>query len=73
MSRSDETERYRKAAHLALDQLDWCVEYLHRLRKPTIAKQLAKNRSAIGARLAERSEDPRHRADQGPADETARS
>ncbi len=60
MSRTDEAERYRKAAHLALDQLDWCVEYLHKLRKPTIAKQLAKNRSAIGARLPPRSEDPRH-------------
>jgi hypothetical protein len=61
MARSDEVERYRKAAHLALDQLDWCVEYLHKLRKPTLAKQLAKNRSAIGSRLTPRREDPRQR------------
>ena len=60
-SQADETERYRKAAHLALDQLDWCVEYLRKLRKTTIAKQVVRNRSAIGSRLAPRGDDPRHR------------
>jgi hypothetical protein len=57
MARSDEAERYRRAAHAALDQLDWCIEYLRRLRKTTISKQLAKNRSAIAARLPPREHD----------------
>jgi hypothetical protein len=51
MARSNEAERYRTAAHAALGQLDWCIEYLRRLRKTTISNQLAKNRSAIAARL----------------------
>ena len=59
MDRSDEAERYRRAAHAALDQLDWCVEYLRRLRKTTLSKQLAKNRAAIAARLPPRDEDRR--------------
>jgi hypothetical protein len=32
-----ELERYREAATNALDQLDRCVEYLYRGRKPDIA------------------------------------
>lgn len=61
MRRADETERYRKAAHLALDQLDWCVEYLRKLRKTAISRQLAKNRSAISSTLTPRPDDPRRR------------
>jgi hypothetical protein len=61
MARSDETDRYRRAAHMALDQLDWCIEYLRRLRKTTISKQLAKNRSAIASKLTPRNDDPPHR------------
>jgi hypothetical protein len=61
MARSDEAERYRKAAHLALDQIDWCVEYLRRLRKTAMSKQLAKNRSEIASRLTPRGDEPRHR------------
>jgi hypothetical protein len=51
MTREDEAERYRRAAHMTLDQLDWCVEYLRRLGKRRISKQIAKNRSAIAGRL----------------------
>jgi hypothetical protein len=30
-----EIERYREAATDALDQLEWCAEYLYRVGKPT--------------------------------------
>ncbi len=58
MPRDNEAERYRKATQATLDQLDWCVEYLRTLRKTRISKQLAKNCSAIAARLSPREEDP---------------
>lgn len=54
MAREDESARYRQAAHLALDQLDWCINYLRRIHKSKIADQLARNRSAIRHRLEER-------------------
>jgi hypothetical protein len=43
----DETERYRKAAQDALEQLDWCIGYLHGIHKTKISSQLAKNRAHI--------------------------
>lgn len=49
--RESEAERYRTAAESALDQLDWCVAYLHRIRKPSIAAAVARNRTAIRRRL----------------------
>lgn len=48
---SDREERYRQAAEDALQQLDWCIGYLHGIRKGTISKQLAKNRSYIKRNL----------------------
>jgi hypothetical protein len=56
-SRSDdrdldcERERYREAATGALDQLEWCVDYLYRVRKPDIAKVIARNRKQILERI----------------------
>ena len=47
----EETDRYRRAAEETLDQLDWCVNYLHRIRKPQIAEVIAKNRSTIRRRM----------------------
>jgi hypothetical protein len=47
----EETERYRRAAEETLDQLDWCVSYLYRIRKPQIAKAIERNRSAIRRRM----------------------
>ena len=58
MAHDDEAARYRKAAHQALDQLDWCVHYLRTIRKTKISKQVAKNRSAIALRLARREDGP---------------
>jgi hypothetical protein len=45
--RAREADRYREAAELALDQLKWCVDYLHRLRRPTLAARLDRNRKHI--------------------------
>ena len=42
-----ESERYRRAALEALDQLQWCIEYLHGLRRTQIARTLSRNRTRI--------------------------
>jgi hypothetical protein len=57
-SRVDETERYRRAAEDALQQLDWCIGYLHGMRKVEISRALAKNRSYIRTHLMDRPEEP---------------
>jgi hypothetical protein len=46
-----EQERYRLAAAAALEQLEWAVSYLHRLRKSEIARALDRNRRQIAERL----------------------
>ena len=47
-----DADRYRAAAEAALDQLDWCISYLHRIRKTPIATALAQNQSEIRRRLS---------------------
>ena len=42
--------RYREAAELAIEQLDWTINYLRRIDKPKIANALQHNRDAIVAR-----------------------
>lgn len=59
MSIDDEATRYRKAAQLTLQQLDWCVTYLHSIHKNQIAQALAKNSSAIAKTLANAETEPR--------------
>ena len=49
--RDREIERYRQAATRALAQLEWCVNYLYRVRKPDIARAIARNRNQILERL----------------------
>lgn len=49
--RAREAKRYREAAELALDQLQWAINYLYRIRKPTIAERLERNREHIQAQL----------------------
>jgi hypothetical protein len=44
-------ERYREAAMRTLDQLKWCINYLHRIRKNNIAKGLERNRLRIMERI----------------------
>ena len=46
-----EAERYRRAAEQTLEQLDWCVDYFHRIRKRQIAELIAKNRTSIRKRM----------------------
>jgi hypothetical protein len=58
-SRDDnELQRYRRAAEDALQQLDWCIGYLHGIRKVDISRALAKNRSYIRTQLLDRPEEP---------------
>ena len=54
----DETERYRQAAEDALQQLDWCIGYLHGIHKTKISTQLAKNRTHIKRDLMHESTGP---------------
>ena len=42
--------RCRKAADLAMEQLDWIISYLHRIRKHEIARALQRNRTSIAKR-----------------------
>ena len=65
--RNDEVERYRRAAEDALQQLDWCIGYLHGIRKVGISRALARNRSQIRTQLMEVPEQPL------PAEETDES
>jgi hypothetical protein len=52
---SEAADRYRQAAEHTLDQLEWTVDYLYRIRKPDIARALAKNGSSIRRRTSEGS------------------
>jgi hypothetical protein len=56
--RDGEVERYRQAAEDALQQLDWCIGYLHGIRKLDVSRALAKNRSYIRSQLLKREEEP---------------
>ena len=57
-SNQSETDRYRRAAEDALQQLDWAIGYLHGIRKTDISKALAKNRSFIRKQLMHEPEEP---------------
>jgi len=66
----DEVERYRRAAEDALEQLNWCIGYLHGASKGQIAAALARNRSQIREQLLRRPaepvpSDPRQGANEG--------
>ena len=49
--RQSQTDRYRKAAELALEQLDWCINYMHRIHRPQIGEVLRRNRDTIAKRM----------------------
>jgi hypothetical protein len=57
-NRDGELERYRQAAEDALQQLDWCIGYLHGIRKVDISRALARNRAHIRTQLLNRAEEP---------------
>jgi hypothetical protein len=54
----DKVERYRQASEHALQQLDWCIGYLHGCGKGGVARALAHNRSHIRTHLLRRAEQP---------------
>jgi hypothetical protein len=54
----DETDRYRQAAEDALQQLDWCIGYLHGIHKTKISAQLARNRTFIKRELMKQATEP---------------
>ena len=56
--RDDDLQRYRRAAEDALQQLDWCIGYLHGIRKTQISRSLSRNRSYIRQNLMDREEEP---------------
>jgi hypothetical protein len=57
-SKQRETDRYRRAAEDALQQLDWAIGYLHGIRKVDISRALAQNRSYIRRQLLDEPEEP---------------
>jgi hypothetical protein len=56
-TKTDEAERYRRAAEDALQQLDWTIGYLHGIKKTEISKALAQNRSYIRRSLMGESDE----------------
>lgn len=58
MRSQDQEQRYRRAAEDALQQLDWCIGYLHGIRKGRISAQLARNRSYIRRTLLREPDEP---------------
>ncbi|MBV8936076.1 MAG: hypothetical protein JO095_09755 [Alphaproteobacteria bacterium] len=49
---------YRQAAEDALEQLDWCIGYLHGIGKRPITRQLARNRAYIRRNLMREATEP---------------
>jgi hypothetical protein len=49
--RDEEITRYRAAAEETLEQLEWCVNYLHRINKSKIANAIDKNRRQVRRRM----------------------
>src|SRR5215211_7109678 len=58
-SREDpKVSRYRWAAADSLQQLDWCIGYLHGIGRTKVANALARNRSAIRSQLMRQPAEP---------------
>jgi hypothetical protein len=49
--RASRREVRQGGRHGALDQLEWCINYLHWVRKPDIARAMARNRKQILKRI----------------------
>jgi hypothetical protein len=64
-----DVRRYRRAAEDTLQQLDWCIGYLHGIRKTKVAHALARNRSFIRSQLMRQPAErlPSERSDASPA------
>jgi len=55
---SDDARRYRQAADDTLQQLDWCIGYLHGIGKVPLSRALSRNRSVIREQLLGREAEP---------------
>jgi hypothetical protein len=55
---ADELERYRRASEDALEQLDWCIGYLHAIGKSAASQVLGHNRNTIRTHLLNRAAQP---------------
>ena len=53
-----EVERYRSAAEDTLQQLDWCIGYLHGIGKVPLSRALSRSRSVIREELLGREAEP---------------
>ena len=69
MASQTETDRYRRAAEDALQQIDWCIGYLHGIRKTRLSQQLAKNRNFIKRNLMKQETEPLPTETVGDGDE----
>jgi hypothetical protein len=58
MADKGEAERFREAADEALQQLDWCIGYLHGIRKSQLSYRLAQNRDYIKKNLMRKPVEP---------------
>jgi hypothetical protein len=54
----EEAQRYRQAADDALQQLDWCIGYLHGIGKVAISRSLSRNRNFIRETLLDQEAEP---------------
>lgn len=61
---TDDVRNYRRAAEVALEQLDWLIGYLYRVRKYEVASALSRNRDQIRRTLSAAEE----RGASGPGD-----
>ena len=53
MTRTSQSDRYRTAAGATLRQVDWCIQYLHRIRKRERADAIGKDRRFTQERVSE--------------------
>ena len=69
-----EIRRYREAAEDALQQLNWCIGYLHGIGKTTVSRALARNRRFIRSELMRQAAESlpveRPEAEVGPTAQT---
>ena len=58
-SHEDENlSRYRRVVADALEQLDWCIGYLHAIGRTKVASVLAQNRSVLRSQIIRRPAEP---------------
>jgi hypothetical protein len=55
---SQDENQYRRAAEDCLEQLDWCIGYLHGIRKTKVAAVLPKNRGYIKRSIMREAQAP---------------